>query len=259
MPAPTLVGVINLSPESPNADSVVTTEAALLAAAARHRELGAASIELGARSTSAHAPEVDEHTEQARLLPALHALHAAGYAVSVDTWSPATALVALDAGAAIINFLAAEVPVALRDAIAASGRALVLACMPYGDPYRMRTLPPRTPDLPALLDYFRAHIAALALPPAQLVLDPNLGVLHPQLRADRAAAARYRAHVLLHLHQLRALGHPLMVDHTRGDGPAAALVWAALLLDLRPDYIRTHDPALFRDLRAASPPAGVKP
>lgn len=245
---PALVGVINLSPESPNADSVATSEEQLLRAAEAYARLGVACMEIGARSTSVAAPEVDESEEQRRLLPALAALKREGYRVSVDTWSAQTATRAVEAGADLINFLGTDFSEELRAALAASAADFVIAYMPYGDPYRMRAAPAPIGAIEDMLRHFQAPIAALGLPRERLVVDPNIGVLHPALRADRIAAIRYRMHVLHALPRLRTLGCRVMVDHTRRDGDMSRVVWAACLLEVGPDFIRTHDPEVFADL-----------
>ncbi|MEZ4552729.1 MAG: dihydropteroate synthase [Dehalococcoidia bacterium] len=245
---PALVGVINLSPESPNADSVAQGVEPVLRKAAAYRGLGARYVEIGARSTAADAPVVDEGEEQRRLLPALAALKGAGFRVSVDTWSAQTAARAVEGGADLLNFLGTDFSAELRGALAGSSADFVTAYMPYGDPYRMREAPEPIGSIEGMLAHFHASMAALGLPRERVVVDPNIGVLHPKLRADRMAAIRYRMHVLHALPRLRAPGWRVMVDHTRRDGELSRVVWAACLLEVGPEFIRTHDAEVFAEL-----------
>jgi dihydropteroate synthase len=191
---------------------------------------------------------VDEGEEQRRLLPALAALKGAGVRVSVDTWSAQTATRAVEGGADLVNFLGTEFSAELRGALAGSPADFVIAYMPYGDPYQMREAPEPIGTIEGMLAHFHASMAALGLPRERVVVDPNIGVLHPRLRADRVAAIRYRMHVLHALPQLRAPGWRVMVDHTRRDGDMSRAVWAACLIEVGPEFIRTHDAEVFAEL-----------
>ncbi|MGE0229901.1 MAG: dihydropteroate synthase [Dehalococcoidia bacterium] len=246
--SPALVGVINLSPESPNADSVAQGVEPVLRKAEEYRGLGTRYVEIGARSTAVDSPAVDEAEEQRRLLPALGALKEHGYLVSVDTWSAQTAARAVEGGADLVNFLGTDFSAELRGALASSAADFVIAYMPYGDPYRMRSAPEPIGSIEGMLAHFEASMAALGLPRERVVVDPNIGVLHPALRADRVAAIRYRMHVLHALPRLRELGCRVMVDHTRRDGDMSRVVWAACLLEVGPEFIRTHDAEVFAEL-----------
>jgi len=100
---PHIVGVVNLSPESPNKDSIAADVDAAVTRARRLVEQGAAIIDVGAQSSHFSAPLLPESVEIERLVPAVRALKAAGMIVSVDTWREPVARAALDAGADIIN------------------------------------------------------------------------------------------------------------------------------------------------------------
>jgi dihydropteroate synthase len=64
---------------------------------------GADIVDVGGESTRPSAQPTSPKTEQARILPVIRALAAAGVRVSVDTRHAATMAAALDAGAAIVN------------------------------------------------------------------------------------------------------------------------------------------------------------
>lgn len=107
--APSLLGVINLSPESMVRDSVVTREKELLERAAWLEAHGCSCLDLGARSITPTAPMIDDGEEQRRLLPPLRRLRQKGYQVSVDTWSSETVKVTLAEGATTINHTGADI------------------------------------------------------------------------------------------------------------------------------------------------------
>jgi dihydropteroate synthase len=241
--APRLVGVINLSPESRNRDTVFETPDAAVRRAAEFRRWGAAVVEIGARSSSVEAARVDEAEEQRRLVPVLRALKREAFTVSVDTWGPATAAIAAAEGADIVNFTSAEAPDDLLRAVAGAGAAFVMVHMPFGDPYAMREAEAVVPSDEALRAYFDPRIAAAeACGIRDVILDPNLGIVHSSIRANREFLIAYRASLAFRFTRLYGgSGHGVMLDHPRRDAGDAPTVWGALLLALAPAYLRTHD------------------
>jgi len=246
---PRIVSVINLSAESRNRDSVVHSPEELLRRATSGRAAGAAAIEIGARSSSAESPVVSEREEQRRLLPALRLLKREGFRVSVDTWSPATAAIAASEGADILNFTGSELPPELLRAIAAGAGAVVIAYAPFGDPYAMRTAAPSVPTDADLRAYFEPRIAAANdAGIGEVILDPNLGIVHSSIRANREFLMAFRASLAFRAVRLFGEDHAVMLDHPRRDAGDAPAVWAMMLLNLAPDYLRTHDPELVQRL-----------
>src|SRR5437867_12390209 len=80
--APSIMGVINLSPDSWYRESVgLTTELAVRRGKVMHDQ-GAAIIDVGAESTLAHAARADEAAQSSKLLPVIKGLREAGILVS---------------------------------------------------------------------------------------------------------------------------------------------------------------------------------
>src|SRR5271165_3648516 len=106
-----VMGVVNITPDSFSDGGAFLDSEAAVAHGLRLLEEGADLLDLGAESTrpGSHAgggdAAVSAEEEQARLLPVLRGiLHARPHAViSVDTYKAATAKVALEAGAEIVN------------------------------------------------------------------------------------------------------------------------------------------------------------
>ncbi len=132
---PTLLGVVNLSPESMVQDSVVHDPEQALQRARDLLADGVNVIDLGGRSITPDAPTIDDNEEQRRLAPTARLLRDEGVTFSVDTWSPNTAIAALGWGANMINFTGQDATPPMLDAIAAAGASLVLTYMPYGNAY----------------------------------------------------------------------------------------------------------------------------
>ena len=138
---PTLLGVVNLSPESMVEDSIVRgPDEALERARALQRD-GASLIDLGGRSITPDAPQIDDHEEQRRIEPAAARLRNGSIPFSVDTWSNETAIAALEWGASVVNFTGQRASAEMLAATAAAEAALILTHMPYGDAYQMRQRP----------------------------------------------------------------------------------------------------------------------
>ena len=258
---PTIVGVINLSPESNVAGSHAAGLPAVHERAARLCAAGADYVELGARSISHHRAPVDDAEEWRRLQPALDALVAAGYRVAVDTWSEACATAALAGGARFINFTGAEPSAQLCAAVAASGAVLCALYLPYADPYQMRVRPPASYHVAAILDRFRAvRDRARAAGLTGLVLDPNLGIFHPSF--DDATKIAYQVQALAALPAVARLGCPTLAYLARKSALTSRQLIAAHLAALGVDYIRAHEPAIAVrawELHAALPRASGPP
>ena len=91
------MAILNVSRDSPIAASVVDPSAAL-ARALELRDQGAAIIDVGAHSSAAPAADIEAQEEIERVCPVIEALGSEGVPVSVDTWTPAVARAAAEAG-----------------------------------------------------------------------------------------------------------------------------------------------------------------
>ena len=248
---PVLLGVVNVSPESMVSDSVVVGTASLLERATWLRDRGCAIIDLGARSITATAPMIDDAEEQRRLVPALRILRREGHRVSVDTWSSDTVRVALAEGATDINFTGQVIDPAALEAVAAADAALILTYMPYGDAYRMRGAAPVPYRLQGLLDHLGPRVEeARAAGVREIVVDPNLGIIHPSV--DDVGKTHLQNGVLWNLGRLRVLGCPILLYAARKPEPLARLLFASNVLFSGADWIRTHHPDIILALQGAA-------
>ena len=240
---PTILGVINLSPESNVPGSHATDLTAVLRRAAQLCAQGADLVELGARSISPARARVSEAVEWQRLRPALAATVADGYRVAVDTWSLRCAQRALDAGATLINFTGADPPAALFAAVARHNATLCVLFAAYPDPYAMRDLSPVAYGIDTMLSYFRrlrarARRAGLH----DLVFDPNLGIIHPSY--DDATKIAYQIQAIQALPAIARLGSATLAYLARKSALTSRMLIAAQLAASGVDYVRAHEPAI---------------
>lgn len=241
MRLPEIVGVVNLSPESPNQDSVAEGVEAVLQRARKLVADGASVIDIGAQSSYFDAPLLDAAEETARLLPALMALKRAGFRVSVDTWRADVAQASIDAGADIINDSDGFQSPAMISVLERWGGTVILPFIsgpsPH-DPLPFNFDNPMADIIPFLK---RAVAMATSAGLRRLVLDPGTGYRYPGVSpADKEA---YQLKVYANLDALRALGHPVLVALPRKPDLQRTLELIRMIL-VSADYVRAHEPRL---------------
>lgn len=247
---PTLVGVLNLSPESMVTESIATTPEEILARAIFLAEHGCRLLDLGGRSITPDAPMIDDTEECARLLPALELLVREGYSVSVDTWSARTALQCLDHGAGFVNFTGSELSKDLLAGVVSKQAGLIITYMPYLDAYRMRGADPVPYRVDAIAAYLEVRVkTAKEAGIARVVVDPNLGIIHPSV--DDHEKIHLQHEVLWKLDVIRELGCPILLYAARKPERLARIMMAESVLQARPEYVRTHHPDMLERLLGA--------
>jgi len=97
-----VMGILNVSDDSPIGESVVAANGAL-DRAVQLRRAGAEIVDIGAVSTAAGSRELSTQEEIERVCPAIEAVVAEGIATSVDTWNPEVARAAAAAGVHLLN------------------------------------------------------------------------------------------------------------------------------------------------------------
>lgn len=102
----TLVGVLNITPDSFSDGGRFGGVEDAVAAGVQLADEGAHWIDVGGESTRPHAEPVSEAEERARVVPVIAGLAArlGGRArISIDTYKSGTALAAIEAGASVVN------------------------------------------------------------------------------------------------------------------------------------------------------------
>ena len=165
----------------------------------------------------------------------------------MDTWSSATVQVVLAEGATHINFTGATISTEALDAVAEARAPLILTYMPYGDAYRMRNAEPVEYRLQGLLEHLGPRVEqARAAGVGEVIIDPNLGIIHPS--TDDYRKTQLQNSVLWTLDQLRVLGCPILLYAARKPERLARILFASNVLFAGPDIIRTHHPDMIEAL-----------
>lgn len=250
---PQILGVLNVSPESMVTESIAVGDAAIRERAAMLVSTGADWIDLGGRSITPDAPMIDDATEQTRLWSALASLRGANaaYRVSVDTWSAATGEAALAHGADAVNYTGGSLPTSMLDAVASRGALLFVTYMPYENAYAMRDAAPAAVGVDAVLEHLGPKVeAARRAGVERLVVDPNVGIIHPS--TDDHRKIHQQLEIVWQLDRLRVLGCPILLYAARKPEPLARIMMASAVLHAGADYVRTHTPEMIRRLLAGA-------
>jgi dihydropteroate synthase len=251
---PRLMGIVNATPDSfsdvggpRSVDELVARAAELLAA-------GADVIDVGGESGVTNRPPVEPEEEIARVVPVISRIaDELGAFVSVDTYKPAVARAALEAGAAMVNDVSGLRDPGLAEACAAAGAALVI--MHTRARPKEKLLDPSldagiADDVIAFLTERMELAGARGVGEEQMVLDPG---------PDFGKTPHQTVLVLRDLPRLVALGRPVLLavsrkdfvgavtgrpPRERGAGTLAALAYGAAA---GARLLRVHDVAAARD------------
>ena len=174
---PLIMGILNVTPDSfsdggcfADCERAIAHGRALIAA-------GADIVDVGGESTRPGATPVTSDDEFARIGPVIRALAATGAVISVDTRHASVMARALEAGARIINDVAALSRPGTM-ALAAKTRAPVALMHMQGEPTTMQRAPRY--DLASLdiVDFLEARILACidaGITREAIVVDPGIG------------------------------------------------------------------------------------
>jgi dihydropteroate synthase len=258
-PRPALVmGVVNVTPDSFSDGGHYFDCAAAVAHAEELAAQGADIIDVGGESTRPGAEPVDEPEELRRVIPVVEKLSARlKCPISIDTMKPGVARAALQAGASIVNDVAANrTDDAMWRLVAESGAGYIAMHM-QGAPRSMQTAPAYADVLREVHEFFAdrlARLGAAGVKPEQVALDVGIGF---------GKTVEHNLQLLAALRSFTSLGRPLAIGVSRksflgklgGGGTErlpGALACTALAAWAGVKIFRTHDvAATMQALRAA--------
>jgi dihydropteroate synthase len=246
-PRPSVMGVVNVTPDSFSDGGVNFDPDAAAMSAQRLLAEGAAIVDVGGESTRPGAEGVSADEELRRIVPVLERLQ--GQPVSIDTTKAEVAARALDLGAELVNDVTAlRADPELAGVVADHDAYLCLMHM-QGEPRTMQD-DPRYDDVVAdvarFLDERLTFAVSQGIPEEAICLDPGIGF---------GKTVEHNFELLRRLDELVAIGRPILVGISRksslgkimGDpdaktGTTAASLGAAVLAYERGASIfRAHD------------------
>jgi dihydropteroate synthase len=268
---PLVMGIVNAGPDSFSDAVRLTTLDGQVAHALALVADGADLIDVGAESGVTYTSVSDDAVEAERVVPLVARLVAEGVTVSVDTWKPAVAAAALDAGAHLLNDVSGLRDPALAREAARTGAALVVMhtraapkqehFADYGDGV--------VEDVVRFVAQRCAVARAEGVRDEQLIVDPG---------PDFAKSPEQSIACLRAVDTLRGLGLPWLAAVSRkyflaaitGRPPAERLAGTLAAVGFAADrgaaIVRVHDVAAVCDylavrevLRGDAPPGQVDP
>jgi len=207
-PRASVMGVLNVTPDS-FSDGGVHLDPDIAAAAARRMvEDGAAVVDVGGESTRPGSGGVSVEEELARVVPVLERL-GGEVPVSIDTAKAAVARAALERGAILVNDVTAlRGDPELAGVVADAGAYLCLMHM-LGTPRTMQR-EPRYDDVASEVAVFLeerlAFAVAAGIAEERICLDPGIGF---------GKTVEHNLELVRRLDVLLALGRPVLVGFSR--------------------------------------------
>jgi len=205
-----VMGVVNTTPDSFSdgghfLDNDMATDHGL-----RLADEGAEIIDIGGESTRPGSEPVSVKEEMRRVLPVIERLAKRCEAViSIDTQKPAVAKAGLDAGASIVNDIAANRQSTEMWQVVAEARAGYVCMHMQGTPQTMQTEPHYDDVLQEVGDFFSERLTRLAehgVNSEQVALDPGIGF---------GKELEHNIKLLSGIHQLIISGRPLLIGASR--------------------------------------------
>lgn len=242
------MGVVNVTPDSFSDGGMFLEADAAVAHGERLAREGAAILDVGGESTRPGAEPVSEPVERERVAPVVERLAALETArVSIDTSKLAVAEVALDAGATIVNDVAAfRFAPELAGLVADRGAACCLVHM-QGEPRTMQADPRYgdvVSDVKAFLEQRLAFAVGEGVREERVWLDPGIGF---------GKTVQHNLELLRRLDEICAIGRPVVVGTSEkgflgritgrpeGERLAGTIATNVMALERGATVFRVHD------------------
>ena len=247
-PRPSVMGVVNITPDS-FSDGGVHIDPDVAADAARRMVAeGAAIVDVGGESTRPGSDGVSADEELRRIVPVLERL-GGEVPVSIDTVKSEVARRAFELGAELVNDVTAFRSDPMLAEVAASAHAYVCLMHMQGEPRTMQENPRYddvASEVAAFLEERMAFAVAHGVAEERICLDPGIGF---------GKTAAHNFELIRRLDILLALGRPVLIgfsrksslarvlgDSTATTGPLSASVAAAVAAYERgATILRVHD------------------
>jgi dihydropteroate synthase len=263
-----VMGIVNVTPDSFSDGGMFDDADAAVKNGVRLLEEGADVLDVGGESTRPGSDPVDPDEERRRVLPVLegHPREAPEALLSVDTRKAAVAADALDAGADVVNDIAAGADPELFGVVARAGAGMVLMHM-KGEPKTMQVEPTYDDVVGEVRSFLARRIeaaVAAGIGPERLCVDPGIGF---------GKTLAHNLELLRAIGTLRTLGAPVLAGVSRKrflgelsgaldpadrlEGTLGAVAWCAAQ---GVDVVRVHDVAsVVRLLRVVDAIARERP
>jgi len=204
-----VMGILNVTPDSFSDGGQFTDVETAVARGVEMARQGAAIIDIGPESTRPGADAVPADEQIIRAVPVIEALlRQIDIPISIDTRIPKVALVAIEAGASIINDTTAMADEEMTQLAVRSQVPVILMHM-QGTPQTMQT-DPRYVDVVAEVSEYLMERAKMAeeagIAAERIILDPGIGF---------GKSTEHNLLLLNHLDRLCGLGYRVLLGASR--------------------------------------------
>jgi len=208
---PALMGILNITPDSFSDGGRFLDKGAALKQARALVAAGADSLDIGGESTRPGSREVPAVEEIARTAPVIAALREGGLdtPISIDTRKAAVAKAALEAGAGVVNDVAALGFDAGLGRLVAARDVPVCLMHAQGDPATMQDDPRYDNVVLDVFDFLEDRIRAaeaMGIPRARIIVDPGIGF---------GKTVAHNLALIARLSAFHALGCPILLGASR--------------------------------------------
>jgi dihydropteroate synthase len=248
-PRPSVMGVVNVTPDSFSDGGVHFDPDVAAAAARRMIDEGAAIVDVGGESTRPGSDGISAEEELRRIVPVLERLNR-DVPTSIDTAKAEVARRAIELGAEMVNDVTAlRADPELAGVVADAGVYLCLMHM-QGEPRTMQ-VDPRYDDVAsevaAFLEERMAYAVAQGVAEEAICLDPGIGF---------GKTVEHNLELIRRLDVLLALGRPIVIGISRkstlarlgaSDLVSASVGAAVAAYERGATIIRAHDVAAHVD------------
>lgn len=206
---PVILGILNVTPDSFSDGGTHDDPTSAVAFAEELMASGADIVDVGGESTRPGAERLPVEEEQRRVVPVIRELVARGIPVSIDTMNAGTAAIAAELGASIINDVSAGAADPDMPRVAAESGLMFVAMHSRGPSSTMNeraVYRDAVTEVRIELEYRIADLITQGVRPERIIVDPGIGF---SKNPDQDWQ------LLGSLHELRVLGHPLLVGASR--------------------------------------------
>lgn len=239
-----VMGVLNVTPDSFSGDAVGVDPVAALHRARQLSAEGADIIDVGGESTRPHAQPISADEEEARVVPAVHAIASElDVPVSVDTRKASVAAAAIEAGARMVNDVWGLRGDSQMASVLAAHPTVALVAMHN---HRGTSYTDLMAEVCASLRVSLRIAEEHHLDPRRIAIDPGFGF---------AKTPAQNLELVRRLAELRGLGRPILIGPSRkhtigvlvgGGRPAAlrvegTLAMVSLAVAAGASLVRVHD------------------
>jgi dihydropteroate synthase len=204
---PSVMGVVNVTPDSFSDGGVHLQPAAAAAAGWRMVDEGAAIVDVGGESTRPGSEGVPAEEELRRVVPVLESLH--GAPISIDTAKAEVARRALELDAELVNDVTAlRADPQLAEVVAEAGAYLCLMHM-QGEPRTMQQNPTYddvASEVAAFLEERLRFAVDAGIQEERIALDPGIGF---------GKTVQQNFDLIRRLDVITALGRPVVIGFSR--------------------------------------------